>query len=70
MPLQIDPGQEPKAVLIRARDVERWLGISKQEFHKCVRLGLIPFKQIKKGGRAWYRTADIKKIFIEDFRMQ
>jgi predicted DNA-binding transcriptional regulator AlpA len=70
MPVVLDEGKEPKTVLLRARDIVKWIGISRPEFHRCVRAGLIPFKRIKKGGRAWYKTADIKRIFVENFRMR
>ena len=61
-------GEEPKTVLVRPRHIYKWLGISSQEFHKCVRAGLVPFKVINKNGRKWYRTEDIKRIFVEGFK--
>ena len=61
--------ETPSKVLLRIREVVQWLGISDQEFHKCVRAGLIPYIVVKKGGRKYYRTADIKKIFIDNVRM-
>ena len=61
--------KEPRKVLLRAHEVSEWLGISKQEFHKCVRAGLIPFKVIKKGGYRYFKTEDIKRIFLDNFRM-
>lgn len=62
--------ESPSKVLLRAQEICDWLGISKQEFHKCVRAGLVPFKIIKKGGRRYFKTEDIKRIFIDDFRMK
>lgn len=69
MPLKRVQGEEPNKLLLRALDVEKWLGIPRQQFHKCVRAGLIPYKQISKGARKLYKKEDIKRIFLDDFRM-
>jgi hypothetical protein len=61
-------GEQPKTVLIRRGDIVNWLGIPAQEFDKVVRRGLIPHKVLYKNGRKWFKTEDIKKIFIDDFR--
>lgn len=63
-------GKEPQVVLIRRRDVVKWLGVPALEFDKVVRAGLIPHKVLYSGGRKWFKTADIKRIFLDDFRCQ
>ena len=66
--MSLNKGVEPNKILLRAREIESWLGICIDEFHKCVRAGLVPYKIIKPNGRKYYKKEDIKRIFIEGFK--
>lgn len=61
-------GEEPKTLLIRRKKILTWLGISGIEFDKLVCAGLVPYKTFGKNKKRWFRTADIKKVFVEDYK--
>ena len=69
MPYSITPkGQQPPGQLCRRGHAIRWLGIPGWEFDDVVKAGLLPWKIVKEGGRRFYRTKDVKKVFLDEFR--
>jgi hypothetical protein len=61
-------GKEPDMMLLRRGDILRWIGVRPIELDKIIRVGLLPWKQVKPNGVRFYRKADVKKVFLEGFK--
>lgn len=57
--------EEPRKLLLRAGDVLRWTGISRAEFNKLRRLGIVTGISIRPGGKSFYHKEHIRAAIIQ-----
>lgn len=65
----LEIGVEPKKLLLRRAEILAWIGIRGNELDKVVAAGLLPWKQLHPGAVRMYRKADVKRAFLEGFRV-
>jgi hypothetical protein len=56
--------EEPRKMLLRRADVLRWTGISRDEFSKLKRLGLVVGISLRPGGKFFYNKEHIRAVII------
>jgi hypothetical protein len=61
-------GEEPKKLILHRSEVLRWIGVSGFMFAQIRKDGLLPWKRIIPGSHRYYRKADVKRIFLDNFR--
>jgi hypothetical protein len=57
--------EEPRKMLLRTADVLRWTGLSRNEFNKLRRLGLVTGISLRPGGRSFYQKEHIRQAIIQ-----
>lgn len=71
MPYHIaERGPEPAAPILRRKDVLRWLTIRPMDFDRVFKAHLLPWKKLKPDGYRYFLKADIKRIFLNNYRRQ
>jgi hypothetical protein len=62
-------GKEPDRLLLRRGDILNWIGIGRREFALVVKSGVLPWKRLRPNGGRVFRKADVKRVFLEGFRV-
>ena len=67
--LRIKIGKEPRGLLLGRAEILHWIGIQHWEFDRVVKAGLLPWKRLRPNGGRVFRKADVKRVFLEGFRV-
>ena len=61
-------GVEPKKPILHRSEILRWIEVSGYMFAQVRKHGLLPWKRILPGGHRYYLKADVKRVFLDNFR--
>lgn len=64
------PGEEPKKLLLRRKDIILWTGVSEMVFDNIASVDpiLLPFKRFRENGAKYYLKDDVIKVFFKRFK--
>jgi DNA-binding transcriptional MerR regulator len=61
-------GPEPQYPIIHRSELLRWIGVSGNMLRQIREEGLLPWKRITPDGHRYYRTADVRRVFLTNFK--
>jgi hypothetical protein len=61
-------GEEPQALILHRADILRWIGVSGKMLKQVREGGLLPWKRITPEGHRYYRTVDVRRVFLTNFK--
>ena len=61
-------GPEPKYPIVQRVDILRWIGVTWNVFKQVRDEGMLPWKRLTPNGHRYYRTADVRRVFLNNFK--